>query len=244
MAKRITALLAAVLASFIFFSCSAIQDKSLLSVSVSRSALRAADGDSGGAWSLKVSISGGYSVEETFSIQEDSLSGAQTFTMDNLPAGQRITVDVNVYYGDLVYYKAVETRQITLAEGDNIVDIALRKAVGGGDISVDDISSISITAVDADGKSYSYSSSSDVPVLPYNVQISFILGTNMEFSSYKWYLNKNELSSTAASAVFVPAECDFIEVNGKNTLVCMFGNGSLEHAKEFVFKLDSETSSE
>lgn len=244
MAKRITAFVAAVLSSLVFFSCSAIQEKSSISVSVPRNAFRAADEDSASAWSLNVSISGGYAAEETFLIQEDSLSDTQTFTMDNLPAGERITVDVNVYYGSLLYYKTVETKQVTLAEGDNTVDIALKKAVGDGEIEVTD--KFYIAAYDED-KTYIYSASSgEIPVLPYKKTISFALLTDETGQSwtYRWDLNGETLSEGILSYVrgIILAESEYY-IDGENSIVCYFGNAIQSYTAEFKFKADTSEAS-
>lgn len=244
MAKRITAFVAAVLSSLVFFSCSAIQEKSSISVSVPRNAFRAADEDSASAWSLKVSLSGGYSEERTFLIQEDSLSDTQTFTMDNLPAGERITVDVNVYYGSLLYYKTVETKQVTLAEGDNTVDIALKKAVGDGEIEVTDKFYIAAYYED---KTYIYSASSgQIPVLPYKKTISFALLTDEIGQSwtYEWVLNGvgNTLSYLPYVEGFILAENKYY-IDGENTLVCYFGNAIQSYTAEFKFRADTSEAS-
>lgn len=249
MAKRITAFIAAVLSSLIFFSCSAIQDKSSISVSVPKNAFRAADDSDGGEWSLKVSLSGGYTAEETFLIQEDSLSSTQTFTMDNLPSGQRVSVDVNVYYGSLLYYKTVETKQVTLEEGDNTVDISLKKAVGDGEIEV--VDTIYITAIDEDNNQYTYSASSgEIPALPYKKKISFILGTEQFSNSwtYSWALNDNSLESTYASVSITLSDIkyiDYVNIDGQNSIVCFFGDATQQYSAEFKFTVDdSEASSE
>lgn len=246
MAKRITAFMAALLSSLIFFSCSAIQEKSSISVSVPRNAFRAADDDSTGAWSLKVSLSGGYTAEESFLIQEDGLADTQTFTVDNLPAGERITVDVNVYYGSLLYYKTVETKQVTLAEGDNTVDIVLKKAVGDGEIEVTD--KVYIAAYDGEN-TYLYSASSgEIPVLPYKKTISFALLTDETGQSwtYRWDLNGTTLSEGILSYVggITLAENKYY-IDGENSIVCYFGNAMQSYMAEFKFTVDdSEASSE
>lgn len=261
MIKRIQFLLL-ILSAFAFFSCSNQVEKSAsVSFSLSKNAVqkitsaRAATDDSASEtkasdseWSLKISLSGGYSDEKIYPIEEisdDSSQFEQQFILNGLTAGETVEVDVNVYYGEVQYFKAKETQTLTLAEGENSVDIVLER-VGNSEISIADSGSISISAVDSDGNSYVYSSSS-VPTIPYLKATTFTI-SNTTFDSYTWYLNGEKLSGTGSSISLTPAE-NKVSLSGKNSLVCFYGTNFLA---EFKFttsdsastSADSETSSE
>lgn len=262
MIKRIQFLLL-ILSAFAFFSCSNQVEKSAsVSFSLSKNAVqkitsaRAATDDSASEtkasdseWSLKISLSGGYSDEKIYPIKEisdDSSQFEQQFILNGLTAGETVEVDVNVYYGEVQYFKAKGTQTLTLAEGENSVDIVLERVSGNSEISIADSGSISISAVDSDGNSYVYSSSS-VPAIPYQKATTFTI-SNATFDSYTWYLNDEKLSETGSSISLTPAE-NKVNLSGKNSLVCFYGTNFLA---EFKFttsdsastSADSETSSE
>lgn len=270
MIKRIQFLFL-ILSAFAFFSCSNQVEKSAsVSFSLSKNSSRAITQEASGSWSLKISLSGGEKIEKSFEIQEDSLSKSQAFTLDDLTAGGIVKVDVNVYCGEVQYFKAKETQTLTLAEGENSVDIVLTKSIensgdstddnsktstdddsktsddddsktsttGDSEISIADSGSISISAVDSDGNSYVYSSSS-VPAIPYLKATTFTI-SNATFNSYTWYLNGEKLSGTGSSISLTPAENN-VSLSGNNSLVCFYGTN---FSAEFKFTTSDSTSTD
>lgn len=278
MIKRIQFLFL-ILSAFAFFSCSNQVEKSAsVTFSLSKNAVqkitsaRAATDDSASGtetgesdgWSLIISLSGGYTTEQIYQIQEiseNSSQESQFFILNNLPADEKVNVDVNVYCGEVQYFKAKETKTLTLAEGANSVDVVLTKAftdsdssddnsgtstdddsktstTGDSEISIVDSSSISISATGSDGTTYTYSSSS-IPAIPYLTETTFTLSSS-DFDSYTWYLNKEKLDGTGSSISLIPAKYEVI-LTGTNSLVCFYGTNFLA---EFKFTVSGAASTD
>lgn len=129
--------------ALIFFtlSCSNnTQQQSSLNFSISKNLIRTITNESSSDLSLKISISGDTVTEKSFSIQKDSISDeTQSFTVENLTAGQTVSVDVSVFCGTIQYYKTKETKTLTLVEGNNSVDIVLEKTLKSAAVWFDGI---------------------------------------------------------------------------------------------------------
>lgn len=241
MKQQIKFLSASVLVFILLFSCSnQIEKSSSITFSLSKNTVRAITDEASGNWSLKITLSGNYKKEKSFEIQQDSLFNGKTFSIDDLTAGETVTVDVNVYCGDVRYYKTKETKSLTLVEGKNSIDIVLKSALGNSDFSVIDSSDFLISATDEDKNTYNYSSSSEIPEIPYLKETTFSLNSDTTFLSYTWYLNGEELNSTESSVSFVLAKNDNVSVDGTNSLVCFFSDGSKTYATEFKFIIKTE----
>lgn len=225
----------------LFLSCSNNQNQSFLHFSIPANSIRAITNEASGNWILKISITGDTTKEESFTIQKNSFSDvAQTFSIENLNAGQNILVDVSVFCENIQYYKTKETKSLTLVEGANSVDIALVKLSGNSDFTILSDTNISISATTSDGTSYVYTEgSSNIPELPYFLEITFTL-SDATFTKYEWYLNGEKLSASEKSISFVPAENDFVNQKTINSLVCFFADGSSTYVAEFKFYITNE----
>lgn len=110
---------------FLFLSCSNQNNfSSSVIFSLSENSARALTDEADGNWNLKINLSGEYKTEKLFNIKDVK---TQSFSLDRLPSGKRVFVDVGVYYNKNLYYKNAEKKQITLEEGENSVDILLKK---------------------------------------------------------------------------------------------------------------------
>lgn len=109
----------------LFCSCSNQNNfSSSVAFSLSENSARAITEEIGENWNLKINLSGEYSTEKSFEIQEVK---TQTFSLNDLPAGKKVFVDISVYREENLYYETAEKGQITLYEGENTVDVLLTK---------------------------------------------------------------------------------------------------------------------
>lgn len=228
--------------ALIFFtlSCSNnTQQQSSLNFSISKNLIRTITNESSSDLSLKISISGDTVTEKSFSIQKDSISDeTQSFTVENLTAGQTILVDVSVFCGTIQYYKTKETKTLTLVEGNNSVDIVLTSVLGNSDISITDKSNFSISAVDEKENSYYYSSSSsDIPEISYLIETTFSLNSDSTFLSYTWYLNGEELECPENNISLTLSKSDYVNIDGINSIVCFFSDENSSYEAEFKFTI-------
>lgn len=228
---------------FFILSCSSNpQEQSSLNFSISKNLIRTITNESNEDLSLKISISGDTVTEKSFLIQKDFISNeTQSFTIENLIAGQTILVDVSVFCGNTQYYKTKEKKTLTLVEGDNSVDIVLTSVLGNTDITVIDKLnfSISVSAIDENGITYNYSSSTsdDIPEISYLTETTFTLNSDKTFLSYFWYLNGEELECSENSISLDLSKNDYVNVEGINSIVCFFGDENSTHEAEFKFTI-------
>ncbi len=240
MKKRIPFFLTALICC-IFFSCSnqnQEDETSFLNFSFSESSLRAATSGASGDWYLKILLSGSLSIERNYPIKKESLQQTQTFYIENLPSGIALNIDSYVYCGNLCYFKSKATKSVVLSEGINSVDIVLARNISNGNFTVENPADIKISAQDSNGKEYS--SSKEIQSLPYDNQITFSVDSDMDFNSYTWYLNGNELEEKSKKISLKLSENDFVETSksgntNNNSLVCIFIYEGKSYAAEFVF---------
>lgn len=225
---------------FFTLSCSTnTQEQSSLNFSISKNLIRTITNETSEDLSLKISISGDTVIEKSFSIQTASISsGTQSFTIENLNAGQTVLVDVSIFCGTIQYYKTKESKTVTLVEGKNSVDIVLTSVLENPDISITDKLNFSISAVDENKTSYYYlPSSSDIPKIPYLIKTTFSLNSDTTFLSYDWYLNGEKLECTENNISLTLSKNDYVNVDGINSIVCFFSDENSSYETEFKFTI-------
>lgn len=233
MIKRIQFLFL-ILSAFAFFSCSNLKEESSsVSFSLSQNSARAITSESSGDWSLKISLSGGINKEEKFPIQKSSTADAQSFTVENLSPGETVTVDVSIYCGEIRYYKAKETKSVTLESGGNNIDIVLMRDTADETITAESFAEkVSVTAAYS-GDSSTYKTGGEIPYTNSNLTFS-LSGLDDESATYAWYLNENELSSTS-TASFNPYTESNISISGTNTVSCSVTISGTTYVAEMKF---------
>lgn len=184
--------------------------------------------------SLKISISGDTVTEKSFLIQKDFISNeTQSFTIENLTAGQTILVDVSVFCGNTQYYKTKEKKTLTLVEGDNSVDIVLTSVLGNTDITVIDklnfsispesfAEKVTISAKYSTDSSTSYENNSPIPYN--NDTLTFSLSGlddyNLDDETVTWYLNGDTTLQGSNETSFIPYEQSGLNIDDSNMIVC------------------------
>lgn len=224
MIKRIPLLLAAFIVLALFSCSSQVEKSSSVSISLSENAARAVTGEASGEWNIRISLSGDITQEQIFPISEESLSENQTFLIENLEPGASVNVAAEALCGEIAYFKSKEIKTISLAGGENQVDIVLKKTVGDIDIS---FGNPSVLATDSDGKSYKPGSE-----IPYLEEVTFTIDSEISYNSYSWYLNGEKLEGSKNSISLVPAKNEHIATSTTNSLVCFFDE---KHSVEFKF---------
>lgn len=235
MTKRIQFLFL-VLSAFAFFSCSNLKEESSsVSFSLSQNSARAITSESSGDWRLKISLSGGINKEESFSIQKSSAANAQSFTVGNLSPGETVTVDVSIYCGKIRYYKAKETKSLTLESGGNNLDIVLVRVTSDGTITAESFAEkVSVSAAYESDSSTTYKTGAAIPYTNSNLAFS-LSGLDDESATYAWYLNGNALDSTTSTASFNPYQESNINISGTNTLSCKVTISGTTYVAEMSF---------
>lgn len=245
MIKRIQFLFL-ILSTFAFFSCSNQVEKSAsVNFSLSKNAARAITGEADGDWSLTISLSGGYSDEKIYQIREvseNSSQDAQLFILGDLPTGETVNVDVNIYNGEVRYFKSKETKSVTLAEGENSVDVVLERVRVNPEISIAGSGELAISA-----SSSKISSEAEFPIIDYASEITYELKykeNSISISPCEWFLNGNKLDRTESSIKLTLAKSDYVNLSGTNTLTCNFTSGGNVFSVEFKFTTSDSTSTD
>lgn len=235
MTKRIQFLFL-VLSAFAFFSCSNLKEESsTVSFSLSQNSARAITSESSGDWRLKISLSGGINKEESFSIQKGSAANAQSFTVGNLSPGETVTVDVSIYCGKIRYYKAKETKSLTLESGGNNLDIVLVRVTSDGTITAESFAEkVSVGAAYESDSSTTYKTGAAIPYTNSNLTFS-LSGLDDESATYAWYLNDNALDSTTSTASFNPYQESNIKISDTNTISCKVTISGTTYVAEMSF---------
>lgn len=261
MIKRIQFLFL-ILSTFAFFSCSNQVEKSAsINFSLSKndiqkitSARAATDNSSSetaseNEWELKISLSGGYSDEKIYLIQEISENSSQEpqiFILDDLQAGKTVEVDVSIYCEGVQYFKAKETKSVTLVEGENSVEVVLERVRTNSEFSIADSGKLAILA-----SIYTTLSETELPIIiSYTKEITYGLAYKISDGEYRnisipvceWFLNGNKLDETESSIKLTLAESDYVYPHGTNILTCNFTSDGNVFSTELKFTISDTTS--
>ncbi len=192
---------------------------------------------------LNISISGeDFSINEIFNIRP--APPRQTFTIDELPSEISVNLDVSINWKDIPYYRQKQAEQITLFDGDNIINVALKKAFK----ETDSFGTITI--------SENQSTATDITnITDKNLKsLDFSLSSNLNPEKYEWFINGKRLSWTEKERNrFSSEELENISRSGTNSLVCIFGpvsgtelsengNENIHYATKADFILSDEIS--
>lgn len=238
--------LAAACASLALFSCAREVETAQVSFSFSEDAARQITRQASGSWNVVITLSGDYPTTRRYEIGSaiDGLRRGEesTFTVDDLPVGATVSVDVSVSLGALRYYKTkTPPPPVTLGEGANFVAVTLTKEISNADIAIEDAKSVSIAA-SADGHNYD-ASDQQPPALPYTSPVTFTLSGGAgaySADSYLWYLNGQPLSGGGNTITLTLANENAVrpsdgEVTTNNSLVCFFDVAGARYRAEFGF---------
>ncbi len=188
MAKRFFVLCSAVVFSLFVFSCAEVRTSSVsvkIPESVARSVINETSGDTD--FTLVVKISGDYSLEKSFKIKKSSLSSSIVYTLEELPAGAKISLEVSLLQGTVAYYKTSEASEIILAAGENSANVELVRVTSIANITLD--SDFSIVARYVGG-----SEINDGEEVSFNKEVEFDTYLEISDVSYIWSLNGTEIS--------------------------------------------------
>lgn len=210
-----------------FFSCSKSVEVTNLSFNIPSNFSRAVVDDDSDDWTLKIILSGDISLEKEVSI---SLNDSQKeIVFENLEVDKQITIDAKIFKGKELFYKAEKTQSITLTSGDNFVNINFIRETSS--ISINFSSEIPLVIE-------GFENAKDEITIPYMKECKISLKTEKGFTSYKWYLNGEELDFSEKEINFVPAENDFVKTEETNDLVCVFSDENGDYFSEIKFKFD------
>lgn len=214
-----------------FFSCSKSLEVTNLSFNISSNFSRAIADDDSDDWTLKIILSGDISLEKEVPI---SLNDSQKeIVFENLEVDKQITIDAKIFKGKELFYKAEKTQSITLTSGDNFVNINFIQETSSIDINFPSEIPLVIEG---------FEKAQDEISIPYMEEYKISLKTEKDFTSYKWYLNGEELDFSEKEINFVPAENDYvkIETDNINVLVCVFIDENGDYFSEIKFNLNVE----
>lgn len=249
--KHRALLSAGVLILAFFFSCkNQIEQSSSVTFSLPGNAARAITAEADGNWILKISLSGGCEMEKTFEIQEDSVFKDLSFSFDDLPVGETVTVDVNIYCGNVRHYRTAKNKTLTLENGENTVDIVLVRDVSDGTITAESFAEkVSITAKYSADASTAYENTSFAPTskIPYNndtltFSLSGLDDYNLGDDDFAWYLNGDTTLEGGSEISFIPYEQSGLNIDDSNTIVCYVTINETTYATSMNFTFSATRS--
>lgn len=175
-----------------------------------RSALSLSDDEN---FTLNLSVSGDdFAINEIFNIRPTPPH--QTFSIDELPSEIPVSIDISIKWRDILYYIQKQKKKIILSAGENIVDVAIKKAFTEND------SFGTITANAENTEQGTQNKISEQTIL----ETGFSLSSNFNPEKYEWFINGKKLSWTEKEGNrFSPEELENISKPGTNSLVCIFG---------------------
>ena len=188
-------------------SCS-VEKSSSLEFSVPESFVRSVTSENAGTWTLNIALSGGYSQTRSFSISKP-LEGVSSgpFSFEGLPVGAKVTVNAEIYNGELLKYKNEQDYSVELSAGDNAVAVELVRVRADASINglcAEDFFVRGISEIDTDFQYDNNPQGADgekIPDLPYDGgKYTFTLVCAGDFyfdfaaCTYEWYLNGKKLS--------------------------------------------------
>lgn len=237
--KKSFSFLCSAILSLLVFSCAEVRTSSVsvkIPESVARSVTEGTSDDTD--FTLVVKISGDYSLEKSFTIEKSALSSTQIFTIEDLPAGAKISMEVSLLQGSVAYYKTVEAASLTLAAGENSANVELERVTGSADIETAVlyiIARYSSGGVITEGDEVAFDKS-----------VEFDTYTNLSATSYIWMLNETEISGENANLL----TCTFNQLDGvlldkENVISCTAVTGETSiKISEFRFKITEEETGE
>lgn len=248
--KHRALLSAGVLILTFFFSCSnQIEQSSSVTFSLPGNAVRAITAEADGNWSLKISLSGGCEMEKIFEIQEDSIKKDLSFSFDDLPVGETVTVDVNIYCGNVWYYKTAKNKTLTLENGENTVDIVLVRNVSDGTITAESFAEkVSISAKYSSDASIVYDNLfTSTSAIPYNndtltFSLSGLDDYNLDDDAFAWYLNGDTTLEGGDEISFIPYEQSGLNIDDSNAIVCYVAINGTTYATSMSFTFSAARS--
>lgn len=190
-------------------SCS-VEKSSSLEFSVPESFVRSVTSENAGTWTLNIALSGGYSQTRSFFISKP-LEGVSSgpFSFEGLPAGAKVTVNAEIYNGELLKYKNEQDYSVELSAGDNAVAVELVRVRADASINglyAEDFFVRGISEIDTNWQ-YDYNpqgpDGEKIPDLPYDggkytFTFAQVCAGDFYFDfaacTYEWYLNGEKLS--------------------------------------------------
>lgn len=220
-------------------SCS-VEKSSSLEFSVPESFVRSVTSENAGTWTLNIALSGGYSQTRSFFISKP-LEGVSSgpFSFEGLPAGAKVTVNAEIYNGELLKYKNEQDYSVELSAGDNAVAVELVRVRADASINglyAEDFFIRGISEIEE-----------KIPDLPYDGgKYTFTLVCAGDFyfdfaaCTYEWYLNGEKLSGFDKYEI----QCDLKEL--ENLALTLEGSetedGTVEKpVNSFVVFIKSES---
>lgn len=212
-----------------FFSCSKSLEVTNLSFNIPSNFSRAIVDDDSNDWTLKIILTGDISLEKEVSI---SLNDSQKeIVFENLEVDKQITIDAKIFKGKELFCKAEKTQSIILTSGDNFVNINFIRETSSIGINIPSKFPLVIEG---------FENLQDEITIPYMKECKISLNTEINFTSYKWYLNDEALDFSEKEINFVPAENDYVEPEKTNVLVCVFSDENGDYFSEIKFNLNVE----
>ncbi len=251
MTKSFSFVFSVILSSLLVFSCADTSSSSSLSIEVPASLAReasvndsdSADTGSSAAFTLLVTLSGDYSVTESFSFTEADFSSAESknFTLEGLPANAEVTVRVSILCDGVAVYTQKSSASVRLSAGENAVSLTLKR--GSSDVT---LSTVKIDAVYANGSELT-SSLDDTSASPQLDCTKVLFTCNHSFSgevTYSWYLNGEKLSGATRSITIDLKKADGVNMaeGEENRLTCAVtdSSGKTVEPAEYVFLIKIE----
>lgn len=240
--KKSFSFLCSAILSLLVFSCAEVRTSSV-SVKIPESVARAVtEGTSDDTdFTLVVKISGDYSLEKSFKIEKSVLSSPQVFTIEDLPVGAKISMEVSLLQGSVAYYKTSEAANLTLAAGENSANVELERVTGKASIKNGELD------IFVDGSEIEITDETEVPTVSFDKTVVLYAYTDLPVTSYIWTLNGTKILEQTEAERF---DCTFSQLDGvfvgaENVISCMaVTDENLTKISEFRFILTEEDSGE
>ncbi len=239
MTKRFSFLCSVFLFSFFIFSCAEVRT-SYVSVKIPESIARAVTEESSSDtdFSIVIKISGDYSLEKSFKITKSDIASQNVCTIEDLPVGAQISLEVSLLYGSVAYYKTNTVTNLTLGAGENSANVELVRLTGSASVNIGEFD---IVARYSSGGAITENSS-----ISFNKEVEFDTFTNLSATTYIWSLNGTEISEQTDSSF----RCTFSKLDAallgeENIITCTVINGEgLTKISEFRFTLEESSSAD
>lgn len=238
--KKSFSFLCSAILSLLVFSCAEVRTSSVsvkIPESVARSVTEGTSDDTD--FTLVVKISGDYSLEKSFTIEKSALSSTQIFTIEDLPAGAKISMEVSLLQGSVAYYKTAEAASLTLAAGENSANVELERVTGSVDIKNGELDLVVNGSVITD--------ETTVHSVSFDETVKLYAYTNLSVTSYIWSLNGTVFLEQTEAETFT---CTFNQLEGvllnkENVISCtaVTGENSIK-ISEFRFKITEDETGE
>ncbi len=238
MTKSFSFLCSAIL-SLLLFSCAEVRTSSVavkIPESVARSVTDETSSDT--EFTLVIKISGDYSLEKSFKIEKSALTSPQIFTLEDLPVGAKISLEVSLLQDSVAYYKTSEATNLTLAAGENSANVELERVSGSASIETAELYIIA--------RYVSGGAITEGDEVSFDKSVEFDTYTKLSATSYIWSLNGTEISGETDEML----TCTFSQMDGvllekENVISCkVVTDENLTKISEFRFILTEDDSGE